>query len=116
MVTRRFVRTDSFRHLRLGKKRRKLQVWRRPRGTRNKLRLRRVGHPSLPMVGHRSPKSESGKIKGLVPLLANNVADIEKATKENIIIIARVGAKKKLEMIKKIQEKGLKIANLGGKQ
>ncbi|MEI6731197.1 MAG: eL32 family ribosomal protein [archaeon] len=116
MVTRRFVRTDSFRHLRLGKKRRKLQVWRRPRGTRNKLRLKRVGHPALPTVGHRTSKAESGRLKGLYPLLVNNLQDIDKATKENIIIIARVGAKKKLEMIKKIQEKGLQIANLGGKK
>ena len=116
MVTTRFVRADTFRLLRLGKKRRKLKKWRRPRGTHNKLRLKRVGHPALPTVGHRSPRKESGKISGLIPKLVHNVNELSKLDKNSIAIIARVGARKKLEIIKKAEEMKIKIINLGVKK
>jgi ribosomal protein L32E len=42
-----------------------------------------------------------------------NVEGLESVGKENIVIIGKVGAKKKMEIIKKATELKLKILNLG---
>ncbi len=113
-MIKKFLRSDTVRHIRLGKNRRKLQKWRRPRGRHSKIRRHRFGYPLMPSVGYRTPKKESGMINNLRPVLVHNLRELELLAKENIAIIARVGAKKKLEMIKKAQERSIKISNLGG--
>lgn len=115
-MSRKFLRVDSLRISRLGRNRPKLRKWRRPRGKSNKLRLRRAGYPSSPTVGHRTPNKFAGKISGLVPVLVHNLKELESAGKNNIVIIARVGARNKMGIIKKAGEMNLKILNLGGKK
>lgn len=114
-MPKKFLRTDYMRISKLGKNRKKLQVWRRARGKHSKIRRKRFGYPSKPEVGYKTARKESGKIHGLMPLLVHNVSDLSKAGKDSIIIIARVGAKNKLEIIKKAEEMKLRIFNLGGK-
>ncbi len=112
-----FFRTDLKRFLKLGSRRKKIRNWRRPRGLDNKVRLSMLGHPSVPKIGFRKSKAESGKIKGLIPKLVFNVKDLENLDKKNMIaVISKVGAKKKLEMIKKAEELNIKIFNVGGKR
>ncbi len=109
-----FIRADTFRLLRLGKNRRKLQKWRKPTGHHNKLRLKRFGHPVQPGVGFGSERASAGKISGLIPIRINNVAELEGLSpKINIAILARVGAKKKIALIKRAQELQIKISNIG---
>ena len=117
MSKKRFLRTDSNRYSRLGKNKRKLQKWRKPKGGHNKIREKRFGHPKSPSIGYRKSKKVSGKIKGLNPFLVNNIKDLSKTDKNSIIIIGKVGAKKKLEIIKKATDMKLTLANLswGGK-
>ncbi len=109
-----FVRTDSFRLARLGKNRKKLQVWRRAKGMHNKLRKQREGYPAIPTIGYGSPRKESGKVQGLNPVLVHNLNELQSVDKNSIAIIARIGAKKKIEMLKVAQEKGIKVLNAGG--
>ena len=109
----RFLRSDTVRHSRLGKNRPKLQKWRRPRGRHSKIRRKRFGYPCAPSMGYASPRAEAGKIAGLVPCLVHNIRELEALTKENIAIIARIGAKKKIELLKRAQERSIKIANAG---
>jgi len=112
-----FLRVDTVRFLRLGKKRRKLQKWRRARGKSNKLRLGRAGYAKVPTVGFKSPRKISGKIEGLSPKLIHNMNELQSINNKNeCIILARVGARKKLELIKKAEEMKIKILNLGGKK
>lgn len=111
-----FLRPDTQRFSRLGKNRKKLQKWRRVRGKSNKMRLGRAGYPPVPTVGFKKARKESGKVQGLMPQLVHNIAELEKLTKNNIAIIARIGARKKLELIKRAEELKIKIANLGGKK
>jgi len=111
-----FLRADTFRHLRLGKKRRKLQKWRRPRGLHNKLRLKRTGHPVSPSIGYGTPKHLSGKVSGMNPVLVHNMQELLALKKDDAAILARIGAKKKLEMIKYADAQKIKILNLGGKK
>jgi len=111
-----FTRQDTTRLLRLGKHRKKLRKWRRPRGKHNKVRLKRTGYPVQPGIGFRKPKSLQGRVSNLYPILVYNAKSLEKLSKDNIVIIARVGAKKKLEIMKKAQEMGIKLANAGDKK
>lgn len=108
----RFLRSDTARHSRLGKNRPKLQKWRRPRGRHSKIRRKRFSYPRAPTVGYGSPKVEAGRINSLLPRLVHNVSEMDALNKTNIAIIARIGARKKLEVIKRAQEKGIQIANV----
>ena len=116
-MSKRFVRVDTHRLLKLGKGRPKLQKWRRPKGKHNKTRLKRFSYPIQPETGFGTPKNISGQVKGLYPMLIENMADTAKLTKNNIAIVSRnIGAKKKMTIIKKIDEMKIKILNAGGKK
>ena len=113
----RFVRPDTHLFARIGKGRKKLQKWRRPRGHHNKTRLNRFGYLIQPGIGFGTPRKDSGKVMGLVPLHISEMKDVDSMSKSNIAIISRrIGAKKKLDIIKLLNEKGFKIMNVGGKR
>ena len=111
-MPKRFLRIDTCRFSRLGKNRRKLQKWRRVRGKSNKMRLGRAGYAKVPKVGFKTSRKEAGKVSGLVPRLVHNMTELESLGKDNIAILARIGARKKLEMIKRADELKIKILNL----
>ena len=108
----RFVRPDTFVMQRIGKGRRKMQKWRRVRGKHNKTRLGRFSYPVMPQVGYRTPKKEAGRVQGLFPKLVHNVKELVLLDKNSIAIIARIGARKKIELIKKANELGIKVLNI----
>lgn len=111
-MSKEFVRQESTRHSRVGKNRKKLQKWRRPKGRDSKMRLKMKSHPRTVKVGYKSPKKESGKINKQTPKLIYNLNDLAKLSKNQIAILAKVGAKKKLEIIKHAEEKKIKILNV----
>jgi len=51
-----FLRRVWKRHSKLGRGRKKKQVWRKPTGRDNKMRERKKGHPSVVSIGYRSEK------------------------------------------------------------
>lgn len=110
-----FLRSDTMRHSKIGKNRRKLQKWRAPRGRHSKIRRKRFGYPRLPGIGFGTPRINSGKVEGLNPVLIHNVKELEQMPKGSIAIIARVGARKKIDILKKASELKLRILNVGGK-
>lgn len=112
-----FVRTDSSRSFKLGRNRKKLQVWRGAKGKHSKIRKQRKGYPKMPSIGFASPRKGSGKVNNLTPMLVHNVPELEKINNASqAAIIARVGARKKLELLKKASDLGIKILNAGGKK
>ncbi|MDO8563732.1 MAG: eL32 family ribosomal protein [Nanoarchaeota archaeon] len=113
-MPKKFLRQDTRRHLRLGKRRRKLQKWRNPRGRHNKVRRQRRNYPARVKIGYGTPRETSGKIDNLTPVLVHNLKELSVLKKDSLIIIARVGARKKLDIIKKANESGFKIMNLSG--
>ena len=113
-MSKEFKRQDYMRFSRLGKNRKKLQKWRRPRGIDSKMRIKRRHYPASPRIGYRSPRSELGKIQGLKPLLVHNLKELKLVDKNSIVILARIGAKKKLELLKEAEKQGVKIQNVGG--
>lgn len=112
-MARKFLRQDYMRHSRLGNKRKKLQKWNKAKGRHSKMRQYRKGYPASPSIGYKKSKKEAGKIKEFIPILINNINELRNIDKKNVIIIAKkVGARKKLEIIKKAEEKNIKILNV----
>jgi len=111
-MPKKFLRQEVHRHSRVGAGRKKLQKWRKPKGRDSKMRLSMKSHPKCVSVGYKSPKKSSGKIKEKTPALIRNKTDLEKMTEKNIVILAKVGAKKKLELIKLANEKKIQILNV----
>jgi large subunit ribosomal protein L32e len=106
----RFLRKDTFKVSKFGRRKKKKQKWRRARGIHNKIRRKEKGYGKEPRIGYGAEKKNKGNIQNLKPLLIKNIADLEKANSKNIIIISRtIGKKKKKEILKKIEEKKLKL-------
>lgn len=102
-----FVRTD-------GNIFKQFKNWRKPRGRHNKRRLSKKGHQKNPSIGYSSPKEVRGLTRhGLKPILICNINDLNKFTKENIIIISgKLGLNKKLKIIEKIKELKYPVMNI----
>ena len=107
-----FVRRTWGRYPKLGKRRKKKQVWRRPSGRDNKMREKRKGYPAVVSVGYKKDKKIKGTIEGKKTIRVENIKDLEKVRKSEIMLLGRMGKKKKIEIAKKAKEKGLEIYNL----
>ncbi len=115
-MNKKFLGRNTVKLSKLGRGRPKLQRWRAANGRHNKIRKNRFGYTKSPRIGFKSARDEAHKINGKMPLLISEMKDFSKAGKENILIISRrIGAKKKIEFIKKAQEMSLSILNVGGK-
>ncbi|MBI4017948.1 MAG: 50S ribosomal protein L32e [Candidatus Aenigmarchaeota archaeon] len=89
--------------------------WRRPRGKQNKLRQEKKAKGRLPTVGYRTPRAERGlHPSGLHELTAFNVADVAAATAAHAVRIGgTVGTRKRLEIIKACDARGVRVLNAG---
>lgn len=111
-----FLRKDTFKKSKLGKRRKKKQKWRRPRGRHSKLREKRVGYMIQPSIGWSSPKAVRGFMKGARPKLIFNVKDLQNLKEDEIAILGKVGKKKKIEIAKEAITKNICIGNLNTKK
>lgn len=107
-----FLRKDTFKISRLGRRRKKKQKWRRPRGRHSKVREKRKGYPQQPSIGWRSPKEIRGLIKGLKPKVVFNVQDLNNLKENEIAIIGKVGKKRKIEIVKEALKRNIKLLNV----
>ncbi|MBU2562652.1 MAG: eL32 family ribosomal protein [Nanoarchaeota archaeon] len=107
-----FLRRTWGRYSKLGKRRKKKQIWRRPTGRDNKMREKRKGYPSIVSIGYKKDKKLRGKIKGVQPILVKNIRDLDKTKKGDLILVGKVGKKKKIELLKKAKEMKLEIQNV----
>ncbi len=102
-----FLRRISNRYSKLGKRRKKKQIWRRPTGRDNKMRERRKGYPARVSIGYKSDKKDQKEI-----IVIKNVGELENIKKNVQVIVGNVGKKKKIEIVKKAKEKKIEIQNL----
>ena len=103
-----FIRRNWDKYSRLGRGRRKLQKWRKPRGRHGKMRERRKGYPSRPEIGMKSPTKEIR--------LVGNIKELLEAGKGEGIILRKIGRNLRIDIEKKASEKGIKILNSRGKK
>lgn len=111
-----FLRRGWNRFSKLGKGRKKKQVWRNPNGRDNKMREKRRGYPAVISVGYKKDKTLRGKLDEKNPVIVLNVFDLEKLGKNEIAIIGKVGMKKKLELANFAKEKKIEIYNMNAEK
>ena len=103
-----FLRRTWSRYAKLGKGRKKKQVWRRPTGRHNKMREKRKGSAAVVSIGYRSNR----KLRDRKIIKINNVKDLEKMKKNEVAIISGIGKRKKIEIAKKAKEMKIEIYNM----
>ena len=101
-----FLRRNTGFHIRLGKKRKKKQVWRKPTGRDNKMRESRKGRPPLVSIGYKRKKEKKNI------LMVYNLQNLENAGKNDILILGKIGRKKKIEILKKALEMKVNFQNV----
>ncbi len=107
----RWMRMDEWRFWRIARQER----WRRPKGLDNKIRHQIKGYPPLVKIGYRQPKAVRGlHPSGFEPVRVFRPEDLDKVdpSRQAIIIASTVSKRKRLEIIKKALEKGIKILNI----
>ena len=107
-----FLRRTSNRYSKLGKGRKKKQIWRRPTGRDNKMREKRRGYPARVSVGYKTEIKNSGNLKGKTPVLVKNINELENLKQNQIAIIGKMGKKKKIELSKKAKELKISFYNI----
>lgn len=104
-----FVMQDAHKKRRLKKK------WRKPRGSDSKVRYKLRGYSRRVSIGYKTPKIIFGLNKdGLKGVLVKSLKDLDKIKQdfEAAIISKKIGAKKKIEIIKQAKNKSIKIINI----
>ena len=103
-----FRRQESWRYKRVK------ESWRRPRGIDSKMRKKVKGWPRSVEVGYRAPKKTRGlHPSGYAEALVYNADDVEKVspTTQVIRIAGTVGARKRVEISARAEERGIHILN-----
>lgn len=107
-----FLRYDWDKFYRIGRQ----ETWRKPKGIDNPMRLELKGYPPKVKIGYGSLKDIRGlHPSGLRPVLVRNKEELERLSnlKNEVIVIlsSTLGLKKRLELLRRAQELGLKVAN-----
>ena len=105
-----FVRQESWRYNRLA------ENWRKPKGKDNKMRKQKSGMPAIVKVGYRGPRAARGlHPSGYTDNVVHNTAELARLDpKKDAARIGRtVGKKKRIDIINKAIELGIKVLNTG---
>jgi len=103
-----FQRHESWRYVRIKPN------WRRPKGIDNKMRKRVKGWPKSPRIGYRTPKIiRDIHPSGYREVTVWNLADLYKLDPktEAVRIAGSVGDRKKVEIARVAEERGLRVLN-----
>jgi large subunit ribosomal protein L32e len=105
-----FVRQESWRYDRLA------ENWRKPKGKDNKMRKQKSGMPAIVKIGYRGPRAARGlHPSGYTDNVVHNTAELARldSKKDAARISHTVGKKKRIEIINKAVELGIKVLNTG---
>jgi len=107
----RWMRMDEWRFLRVAHR----ESWRRPKGNDNKIRLEIKGYPKRVKVGYGKPRL----VRNLHPtgfklVTVHRPEDVDKVdpTKEAIVIGRTVGLRKRVEIVRRAIERGVRVINV----
>ncbi len=96
----------------LGRRRKKKQKWRRPTGRHNKMRDKKRGYPIVVSIGYKQKNQIRDLINKKTPITVYNLNDLKKANQNNVIIIGKIGDKKKAKLVEEIKKKNIEIVNM----
>ena len=102
-----FLRRTWYKYSKLGQGRKKKQKWRRPTGRDNKLREKRKNRGPVVSIGYKKDVTSVEK----KPIVYNE-NDLRKIKKGTIVILGKVGKKKKIEIVELAKKKGILIYRL----
>jgi|SRR3989338_921310 len=89
------------------------KVWRKPKGLHSKMRHHIRGRRKSPSVGYKSPVEAKGlHPSGMKQAVVHNLSEMPPSNEYGIIISGNVGKRKKVDIIKKAIESGIKILEL----
>ncbi len=97
---------------RLGRRRKKLLKYRKARGRDNKVRLKMKGHLRNVDIGFKGEKSKRGLIEGKIPVLIYNLNDLSKLKEKEIVVLGKIGNKKRIEIADYCLKNKTKLLNL----
>ena len=113
-MTKKFLRRVWHQYSKLGKRKKKKQVWRNPTGRHNKMRKCKKGVPPVVSIGYSTSRKDLNRIKGKLLLRVDNLKDLKKVGKDNVAVLGKMGIKKKLEIA---QNSGtIEFANFNAKK
>lgn len=104
-----FLRRTWSRYAKLGKGRKKKQVWRAPKGRDNKMREKRRGYPAVVSIGYGTDKSIKNTENGKKLVEVRNMKELENLKKGEIVKLGNIGKKKKIELLEECTKKGLEV-------
>jgi large subunit ribosomal protein L32e len=107
-----FLRRKNQAYKKLGKRNKRMQIWRKPTGRDNKMREKRKGYPAVVSIGYKTDNIVRGNIKNKQPVMVYNVKDLSKVKENQIAIVSHVGKKKRLEISKKAKEMKIELHNV----
>ncbi len=110
-----FKRTDFSKFSKLGVRRKKKQVYRRPKGIDNKINKKMKGHLRRVMIGFKNAVKTSGLVQGLEPITIIKLEDLKNITEGKIGMVGKVGMKRKIEIAEAALEKKKRLFNLNPK-
>lgn len=107
----RWMSMDEWRFLRIAHR----ESWRRPKGNDNKIRLEIKGYPKRVKIGYGKPRL----VRNLHPtgfklVTVHRPEDVDKVdpTKEAIVIGRTVGLRKRVEIVRRAIERGVRVINV----
>jgi large subunit ribosomal protein L32e len=106
----RFIRQESWRYDRLAER------WRKPKGKDNKMRKQKSGVPAIVKVGYRGPRVSRGlHPSGYSDNIIHNVNELIRLDpkKDAARLAHTVGKRKRVGLIAKASELGIKVLNAG---
>ena len=88
--------------------------WKKPRGSDSKIKIGKKGYPRKVKVGFKSPKEVRGFSRdGSKIILVKNILELNSVDKtKEIVCLASLGKRKKVDIIKKCIELNLKMLNV----
>ena len=99
-----FARRGWYLFSKLGRGRKKKMKWRAPLGRHGKMREKRGGADKTVMIGYGT------KDRKLITVVSN-LKELEKTKIKEVFLSSTLGKKKRIEMLKKAKEMGIKILN-----
>ena len=111
-----FQRTKFRAYVKLGKGQKSKRKYRKAKGIHNKIRAKWKGRPKRVEIGYKNQKNLRGLIEGKMPINVISMGDLRTIKEGDLVIIGKIGRKKKLEIIKKVEEKKAEVLNVNIKK
>ncbi|MBT4135757.1 hypothetical protein HOD75_04465 [archaeon] len=110
-----FKRTDFSKFSKLGVRRKKKQVYRKAKGLDNKIRLNMKGHVKKVKVGFKNEVAKRHLVDDKALVNVKNIEEIKNLKKDEIGVVAKLGAKKKKEIAEFALKEKIRLYNLNPK-